>query len=47
MENSIQKIVGTTRDPKKHGDYEEENRRSIEAKTRAYKANTKKPRHSI
>ena len=47
MKNSIRKIVGTTRDPKKHGDYEEENRRSIEVKTRAYKANTKKLRYSI
>jgi hypothetical protein len=47
MENLMQKIVGTTRDPKKYGDYEEENRRSIEVKTRAYEANTKKPRHLI
>jgi hypothetical protein len=47
MENLIQKIVGTTRDLKKYGDYEEENRRSIEAKTRAYEANTKKPRYLI
>ena len=43
----MRKIVGTTRNPKKHGDYEEENRERIKAKTRAYKANTKKPRHSI
>jgi hypothetical protein len=47
MRDLIQKIVGTTRDPKKYRDYEEENRRSIEAKTRAYEANTKKPRYSI
>jgi hypothetical protein len=47
MENLTQKIVGTARDPEKHRDYEEENRRSVEAKTGAYKANTKKPRHSI
>jgi hypothetical protein len=47
MGNLIQKIVGTARDPKKYGDYKEENRRSIKAKTRAYEANTKKPRHSI
>jgi len=47
MENSIRKIVGTARDPKKHGDYEEENGERIEAKTGAYEANTKKLRHSI
>jgi hypothetical protein len=47
MENLAQKIVGTARDPKKHGDYEEENRGSIEAKTRAYRANIKKLRHLI
>ena len=45
--NLIQKIIGTTRDPKKYRDYEEENRRSIEAKTRAYKANMKKLRYLI
>jgi hypothetical protein len=39
--------VDIARDPKKHGDYEEENRRSVEAKTGAYKANMKKPRYSI
>jgi hypothetical protein len=47
MGNLIQKIVGITRDLKKYGDYKEENRRSIEAKTRAYKANIKKPRYLI
>jgi hypothetical protein len=47
MENSTQKIVGTARDLEKYGDYEEENGRSVEAKTGAYEANTKKPRHSI
>jgi hypothetical protein len=47
MGNLIQKIVGTTRNPKKYGDYEEENKRSIEVKTRAYKVNTKKLRYSI
>jgi hypothetical protein len=47
MENLTQKIVGTARDPKKYRDYEEENRRSIEAKTRAYEANIKKPRYLI
>ena len=47
IENSIQKIVGTTRDPEKYRDYEKENRERIEAKTRAYEANTKKPRYSI
>ena len=47
MRNSIQKIVGITRDPKKYRDYREENKRSIEVKTRAYKTNTKKPRYSI
>ena len=47
MENLVQKIVGITRDPKKYGDYKEENKRSIEAKTRAYEANTKKLRYLI
>ena len=47
MKNLIQKIVGITRDLEKYRDYEEENRESIEAKTRAYKANTKKPRYLI
>ena len=47
MGNLIQKIIGTTRDPKKHGDYEEENGKRTKAKTRAYKANTKIPRYSI
>jgi len=47
MENLIRKIVGITRDPEKHGDYEEENRERIEAKTGAYEANMKKPRYSI
>jgi len=47
MENLIQKIVGTARNPEKYGDYKEENRERIEAKTRAYEANTKKPRYSI
>ena len=47
IENLIRKIVGTTRDPEKYGDYEEENRERIEAKTGAYEANTKKPRYSI
>ena len=47
MGNLIQKIVDITRDPKKYRDYKEENRRSIKAKTRAYKANTKKLRYSI
>ena len=47
IENLIRKIVGTTRDPKKYRDYEEENRERIEAKIRAYEANTKKPRHLI
>ena len=47
MENSIQKIVSTARDPKKYRDYEEESGRSIKAKTKAYKVNTKKPRYSI
>jgi hypothetical protein len=27
MGNLTQKIIGITRDPKKHGDYEEENRK--------------------
>jgi hypothetical protein len=43
----MQKIVNITRDSKKYRDYEEENRRSIEVKTRAYKANIKKLRYSI
>jgi hypothetical protein len=47
MGNLIQKIIGTTRDPKKYGDYEEENRKRTKVKTRAYKANTKILRHSI
>ena len=47
MGNLIQKIVGIARDPKKHRDYKEENRRSIEVKTRAYKANIKKLRYLI
>ena len=47
MKNLIQKIVSTTRDPKKYRDYKEENRRSIKVKTRAYKANIKKLRYSI
>ena len=47
MENLAQKIVGTARDPKKYRDYEEENRGSVEVKTRAYRANTKKLRYLI
>ena len=47
MENLTQKIVGTARDPEKYGDYEEENGKRTKAKTRAYEANTKIPRHSI
>jgi hypothetical protein len=47
MGNLTQKIIGTTRDPKKHGDYEEENRKRTKVKTRAYKANTKIPRYLI
>jgi hypothetical protein len=39
--------MGSTKDPEKPGDYKETNGRRIEAKTRAYKANIKKPRHSI
>ena len=47
MRNLIQKIVGITRDPKKYEDYEEENKRSIKVKTRAYEVNTKKLRYLI
>ena len=47
MGNLTQKIIGTTRDPKKHRDYEEENGKRTKAKTRAYEANTKIPRYSI
>jgi hypothetical protein len=47
MGNLIQKIIGTTRDPKKHRDYKEENRKSTKVKTRAYEANIKIPRYSI
>ena len=47
MRNSIQKGIGSTKDPKKPGDYEETNRRRIEAKIGAYEANTKKPRYLI
>jgi len=47
MENLIRKIVDTARDPEKYGDYKEENGERIEAKTRAYKANIKKPRYLI
>jgi hypothetical protein len=47
MRNLTQKIISTTRDPKKHGDYEEENGKSTKVKTRAYEANTKILRYSI
>ena len=47
MGNLIQKIIGITRDPKKHRDYKEENRKRTKAKTRAYKANTKILRYLI
>jgi hypothetical protein len=39
--------MGSTKDPKKSKDYKETNRRRIEVKTRAYKANIKKPRYLI
>jgi hypothetical protein len=47
MRNSTQKGMGSAKDPEKPGDCEETNGRRIEAKTGAYEANTKKPRHSI
>jgi len=47
MGNLTQKIIGTARDPKKHGDYEEENGKRTKAKTGAYEANTKILRYSI
>jgi hypothetical protein len=47
MRNSTQKGIGSTKDPEKPGDYKETNGRRIEVKTGAYKANIKKPRHSI
>jgi hypothetical protein len=47
MRNSMQKGMGSTKDPEKPGDYKETNGRRIEVKTGAYEANTKKPRHSI
>jgi hypothetical protein len=39
--------MGSTKDPEKYGDCKEINRRRIEIKTGAYKANIKKPRHLI
>ena len=47
MRNSIQKGIGSTKDLKKPGDYKEINRRRIEVKTRAYKANIKKLKYLI